>query len=120
MFLNPKHSDLLYTVTCSEIHPDTVFKPAVLENTFQQHFDEFQDINPDLVRGYYDTNTEILETNELEEDPWDTVVNESIQKFKTDVRKGENLARGKGVSKLSQAGGSQKAGSDAGGARQFD
>jgi len=80
IFLNPKHSDLLYTITSSEIHPETVFKPAVLEGEkfYDKHFEALKEINPDLVHGDHTDNLVYFKLNELEEDPWDIVVNESI------------------------------------------
>jgi len=37
MFLNPKYPDIMYTVSCSEIHPETVFRPTVLRGEVDSH-----------------------------------------------------------------------------------
>lgn len=58
MFLNPKYPDLLYTVTSSEINPQTIFKPTVLDNMIEEHYQQLQDIDPSLVKDWYDQNVE--------------------------------------------------------------
>jgi len=45
---------LLYTVTSSEIHPETIFKPVVLANTHREHLKLFEDFDPNCVKDPYD------------------------------------------------------------------